>query len=147
MRTKSMVVIATAAGASAALAGLAAMAPQPGADRPTADARAPEIVAIVERADWCQHCLTMEPRIKEARETLADQPILFLTADYSTDATAAQAEYLLATLDAQQVWADYGKQTGLVVLIDPDTRSVVGTITHDMDADQMVETIRQAAGL
>lgn len=148
MRTNKLVVLASVTGASIAIGGVAALATlaQPGADRPSADARAPEIVAIIERADWCSLSPTMEPRIDEARKALADQPVLFLTADYTDERTSAQAEYLLGCLDAQQAWAEYGRLTGIVILLDPDTRAIVGTLTPDMSADQMVEAIRRAAG-
>ncbi len=124
-----------------AFAGLA----QPGGERPSHDAATPEVIALEQRADWCQASERLAPTLQDARELVSDQPVLFLSVDYSTEATTRQSEYLLGLLDAQEVWGEYGLKTGVVVLIDPETHEVLGTLHSEMTADEMADTIRAAA--
>ncbi len=130
-----------AAGASLAVPALAS-APKEEAER--ADKKKPSVLAVKFYADWCGTCQVMKPAFEEAKGELAEEPVLFLVLDMTDRGAANQAEMHANVTGLEELWEENGGKTGTFYLVSTEDKEVVGTITPDMDAEQMKETITAA---
>jgi len=117
-----------------------------GANNATADASAqsvaiPELVVVKHHADWCGKCKALENPIKEAKQELANESVLFVTYDFSAKETAQQAEYLAGMLRLDNQWESFGKKTGFALVIDTESMEVVETL-RSTDSSELVAQIR-----
>ena len=117
-------------------------APKPSEAQDTA-ARMPDLIAVNFYADWCGKCQAMKPAVADTEKRIAGKPVLRVTLD-QTDRESPQAEYLLAALGLGELWKEHAGKTGFILLVDPETRRVVGRVTSDMDAAAMVRSIDRA---
>ncbi|MBI1194845.1 MAG: hypothetical protein GC138_03230 [Gammaproteobacteria bacterium] len=97
----------------------------------------PQAYGVLFYADWCGSCKILEPKIQEARQSLKDSPILFLTLDMTDEVTKYQAAMLAGTVGLDSLYAENAGKTGYMLIIDANTRKVIGKLTKG-DA---VETI------
>ncbi len=104
----------------------------------------PTIIAIKFHADWCGSCKTVSPIVNDLTNKLDTKPVLFVTLDMTTQSTRKQAEYLAASLGIGNIWPQYGKTTGKVLLFDAKTRQIVGKLDKTMDIKQMGAAINDA---
>lgn len=91
-------------------------------------ARKPKLVALNFHADWCPSCKALAPAYADLINKAVGQPVLFVTLDQTNKAKGRQAEYLIAELGFGKLWNEYGGKTGFVLLVDPETGSVVERI-------------------
>jgi len=105
---------------------------------------APKLIALQFHADWCGSCKTIDPRLAKARESLGDQPVLWITLDQTDKAGKLQSELMVSTLGLDAMYSATKKRTGFIVLLDAQTRKPVARITKQHDADQIVEAVKTA---
>lgn len=102
----------------------------------------PALYVVKVHADWCGSCKALAPVLEEVRESLADEPVLFLELDVTDEARTAQARLLTAALGIEDHLKANNK-TGLVLLIDPgDNNALLETLTRKNSADEMVGKIQ-----
>lgn len=101
----------------------------------------PALYVVKVHADWCGSCKALAPVLEEVRESLADEPVLFLELDVTDEARTAQARLLTAALGIEDHLKANNK-TGLVLLINPGDNALLETLTRKNSADEMVGKIQ-----
>ncbi|MEX2671588.1 MAG: thioredoxin domain-containing protein [Phycisphaeraceae bacterium] len=136
MRMRNVGVIAAAAMVFAAVgAGYAAQ---------TKEAKRPDVLAVAFHADWCGTCKQIEKPVGETVKHAAGMPMLFVMLDLTDEQTQAQSEMLAGALGLDEVWAEYSKGTGFVLLIDRKTGEVMERLTAKHSAAEMIEVVDAA---
>lgn len=99
------------------------------------EATMPKLVIVKFHADWCGKCKAMKSPLDSARRSLIEEPVLFVTYDFTDESKARQAEYLASVLGQDEVWSEYERRTGFALIVNPDTGEVVGELkTPDAEA-------------
>ncbi|MEO0631483.1 MAG: thioredoxin domain-containing protein [Planctomycetota bacterium] len=106
------------------------------------EAEAPKLVVMKFHADWCGRCRAMEAPTTQARAALVDEPVLFVTLDFTDQSTARQAEFLASVTGYETVWETYERQTGFSLVVNADTGEVV-TELRTPDAAAIESAIRE----
>ena len=101
----------------------------------------PALYVVKVHADWCGSCKALSPVLEKVRESLADEPVLFLELDVTDEARTAQARLLTAALGIEDHLKANNK-TGLVLLINPGDNALLETLTRKSSADEMVGKIK-----
>ena len=101
----------------------------------------PALYVVKVHADWCGSCKALAPVLEEVRESLADEPVLFLELDVTDEARTAQARLLTAALGIENHLKANNK-TGLVLLINPGDNALLETLTRKNSTDEMVGKIK-----
>ena len=100
----------------------------------------PALYVVKVHADWCGSCKALAPVLEEVRETLASEPVLFLELDVTDAARTAQARLLSVALGIEDHLKANNK-TGLVLLINPEDKALIETLTRENSAGEMVGKI------
>lgn len=100
----------------------------------------PALYVVKVHADWCGSCKALAPVLEEVRETLASEPVLFLELDVTDEARTAQARLLTVALGIEDHLKANNK-TGLVLLINPEDKALLETLTRKNSAGEMVGKI------
>ncbi len=110
----------------------------------------PKIIAVKFHADWCGSCKAMGDVYEEMQAKFDQQPVLWITLDQTREHGRTQAEYLAHALNMKDIWAEYGRKTGFILLVNAETSQVVEKLTHDQTLKQigakLVAAVEQAAG-
>ncbi len=93
-----------------------------------ADLQQPKILAVELYADWCAICKRIEPNYQRIQEQFAGQGVLFLRFDRTDQAAEEQSRLLAASLGIERAYQLH-EGTGRVLLIDPQSKVVVGQLT------------------
>lgn len=130
---------------AAGAAGLGVMSSASASERVVAQAEAtmPKLVVVKFHADWCGKCEQMAEPLAEARRGLIEEPVLFVTYDFTDEVTARQAEYLASVLEQNEIWAEHERRTGFVLLVEPLTNAVLAAFTPD-NIDELEDRVRGA---
>lgn len=104
---------------------------------------APKLLVVKYHADWCGKCKAMEAPFETARAALAEEPVLFVTFDFTDTTHAKQSEYLASVLGFDDAWGQYERQTGFGLIVDPASGKVVGEL-RSADAGAIESAIRKA---
>jgi len=104
----------------------------------------PEVIALKFHADWCGYCKAMAPAYAELQKGVGDEPVLFVKLDQTDDFEKRQAQYLAHALGMEKVWSQHGGKTGFALLIDAETKEVLGRLTRSDDADAMRSAVEEA---
>lgn len=105
---------------------------------------APKVIAVKLHADWCGHCKQMGAAFEEMQAKFDQEPVLYITLDQTRDFGRKQSQYLAHTLGLDGVWKEHGGKTGFILLIDPNSRQVVQTLTHEQNLKQMGAALEEA---
>lgn len=103
-----------------------------------------EAYAVLFYADWCGSCKAMDPKLKEARASLVDEPILFVTFDMTNEETKKQSAMLASAIDLEEHFGKNDGKTGFLLVIDPEGNEVVETITKEDSAEAIRSKLTQA---
>lgn len=101
----------------------------------------PALYVVKVHADWCGACTALIPVLEEVRTSLADKPVLFLELDVTDAKRTSQSRLLAAALGIEASFKA-NNRTGLVLLIDPDKKAVVETLTRKNPAAEMTGKIK-----
>lgn len=116
------------------------------ANEADADAKEPQLVAIKLHADWCGSCRRMGPVFEDLGTVMEEAPVLFVHLDLTDRASRKQAAYLMEMMGLSEVWHQYdsGKKTGLIVVVDADTKKPVTHLTADQTLKQMKAALEES---
>jgi len=106
--------------------------------------RKPALMVVTLHADWCGTCKRLDPKLNALRQDVEGKPVLFMKLDLTDDKRRGQAEYLAALLEIGQAYREYGSKTGLALLIEAESRQVIGRLTVEDDPDAMKRKIAAA---
>ncbi|MCH7494271.1 redoxin domain-containing protein [bacterium] len=104
----------------------------------------PALYAVEMYADWCSNCRAMAPALESAMDMLAKDPVLLVVIDFTDDNSTEQAGMLAGALGLGRIYLENEGLTGYVLLVDPGSGEVLGRLTPQMTAEEMVETVRGA---
>ena len=102
------------------------------------------IYAVAFHADWCGSCKILGPNITKARgkADLDNQNVLFVKLDLTNAATRHQSSLMASALGIDDFYKNNAGKTGFVLLIDAKTGETLAKLNKDMDATQIVATIK-----
>jgi thiol:disulfide interchange protein len=106
-------------------------------------ARAPSLLVVAFHAEWCGKCKVLGPKVMGDVAPAFRTDVLFVKLDL-TDKDSPQAEYMLAALGLGDLWAEHAGKTGFALIVDPDTKKVVGTLRSDESADDLKSAVKAA---
>ncbi len=104
-------------------------------------AEKPEVIALHFHADHCGSCKVLNPKLENARAELGDIPMLYVKVDHSNKSTTHQAELLVEALGLTEIYHAQKKASGYVLLINADSKTIVGKITKKQSSDQIEKVI------
>lgn len=109
----------------------------------TAFAATPKVIAAKFHADWCGSCQTMKPMLANVKEQLSGKDVLFVTFDKTDEAKSHNSQLLASSLGIEDIYNSNDK-TGFVLLIDNESKEIVGKLTKTDSTGEMVEVISSA---
>lgn len=125
--------------AAMALLVLPARAGDMAADHAADHASDARVIAALVYADWCGSCAVLDPVVQSVAAEYADQPVTFVTLDYTAKDKAAwfaQADAVSVALGtaARDYAVDMGSvKTGKLILIDASTGAKIGSLGRTND--------------
>lgn len=123
------------------LALLFAFSPSIAAEKPS---ESPKVYALIFHADWCGSCKAMGPDVMKLMNDSDIQGADFVKYNKTTDETIASSKELLKEKGLSD-FADR-KGTGYVLLINADTKEVVGKLQKNMSYDEMKKEVQSHLG-
>lgn len=113
------------------------------ASRPVA---ASQVAAIRVYADWCPNCRALDPKLEAVAVSQDWGGVSFVRIDYTNrdkEAVFAEADRL-GVGEAVRTQFASGIKTGLLLLVDVESQTVVDLITHKETEAEIVDRIRAA---
>lgn len=103
-----------------------------------------EAYAVLFYADWCGSCKAIDPKLEEARASLAEEPVLFVTFDMTDEKTQKQTAMLANALKLEDHFSENAGKTGFILMIDPKNNNVLDRITKSDSTEEMEKKIAAA---
>lgn len=103
----------------------------------------PKIIALAFHADWCGACKELGPKVMQTMKDIGDTPVLFVKFDLTNEATKRQSEYLAGAIGVGDLYAEHGKKTGFVLLVDAQTQKVLGKFTRETSSKDMLAELKE----
>ncbi len=97
------------------------------------------VAAVLIRADWCSSCKIIEPKLTEVKIDGPIDGLQHITMDYTDrdkDAFYAAAEKL-GVGDAVRDHLEGDVKTGIILLVDMETKSVVADLRKELSEDEL----------
>lgn len=94
----------------------------------SAEVASPRLVVVKYHANWCGKCRAMEQPLAAARLALIEEPVLFVTYDFTDESTARQSEYLASLIGYDHVWETHMRRTGFAVVVNAETGEMLAEI-------------------
>lgn len=114
------------------------------AQEPSAASSGPKIVGVLFYADWCASCKVLEPKLDEVKKQLMDQPIYFTRVDMTDDCTKKQSGMFAEWVGIGEIYREHAPKTGFMLLIEPQSKKVMGKLTKDQSPDELKTQIERA---
>lgn len=101
------------------------------------------LVAATFRSNWCGACHVLEPKIAKVKPAFLEQPVEFITFDFSFGQRRGLADRAAeeGILDAYEAYAG---RTGFMLLLDRETGDILTQITMRQSEDQIADAIDRA---
>lgn len=105
----------------------------------------PAFYAVKFYADWCGSCKILDPELKKAKGELGlnSSDVLFVVMDETDEATKNQSAMMAEALGLGSIYKENAGKTGYVALINAETNEVVGKMTKEMKAEDMVAFVQE----
>ena len=110
---------------------------------PAADAAKPWVVKI--HADWCPTCVRLMPTWEQIEAELADRTRLVVF-DVTDERTTLAAARLAEKLGLTEFFQAFGKRTGTIAVLDPDTARPVKVLKGETELRAYEQAVTAAAG-
>lgn len=113
--------------------------------RQSASVTGPKVIAVKFHADWCGSCKAMGPVFEEMQDKYDQQPVLYVRLDLTREAGRRQAQYMVHALGmGDNIWSEYGRKTGFILLVNAETREVIKKLTPDQNLKAMGASLQEA---
>ncbi|MFQ5799194.1 MAG: thioredoxin domain-containing protein [Bacteroidota bacterium] len=122
---------------------LSAYAPAQQAEK-AAEERAPKIIGLLMYADWCQSCKVLEPKLDKVKKDFKDKGIFFTRLDMTDEFTIYQSSLYASWVGFEEIFKENEGRTGYMLLIDPNSRKVVGKLVKTQTPDEIRAAIQAA---
>ncbi len=96
-----------------------------------------ELIALRMYADWCGKCKALDPKVDEVKPEFKGKGVFFAVFDQTDEFAQEQSVLHAQLLDLHHVQKEFGGQTGLLLLIDPQTKEIKERITHTISVDEL----------
>lgn len=110
----------------------------------TIQAAETRVIGLKFYADWCGNCKVVDPRLEAVKPEFASEPILFVRVDETNDATKAHSARYANHLGLGEVYQAQGGRTGYMLVLDADSKEVLGRITRNDSEDDIRKIFREA---
>lgn len=110
-----------------------------------ADAPATRPMVVKIHADWCGTCAKLNSTWAEL-EAQWGGSVQFVVLDVTSEETRAAAKEQAARLGLAEVYADHGKKSGTVAIVDGKTRRVLRVLVGETDASRYRSILEYALG-
>ncbi len=104
----------------------------------------PKVVGVLFYANWCSSCKTLDPKIDAIKKDFAGQPILFTRVDFTDNFTLEQSDLLAAAMNLGPAYAEQRRRTGFMLLIDAETKQVLGRLAAAQTETDLKAAIEKA---
>ena len=104
----------------------------------------PKVLAILFYADWCSSCKELEPKLNKVKRDFEGKPILFTRFDLTDEFTNDQAARYAALLGLENYYTDNAGKTGYMLLIDSQSKKVLGRINRQNSSEEMKAALTSA---
>lgn len=102
-----------------------------------------KVLAVRMYADWCGNCKALDPKVDAIKSGFTSGDILFMRLDQTEDFDTAQSEIMAGLLGIGDTFAEYKGKTGIMLLIDSDTKKLLEVINHRMSEEEIVAALRK----
>jgi thiol:disulfide interchange protein len=97
----------------------------------------PKVLAVRMYADWCGNCKILDSKVESFKEGFSDGRVVFIRLDQTEDFDTAQSELLAGLLGIKDVFLEYKGKTGMMLLIDANSKKLLEVITHRNETDEI----------
>jgi thiol-disulfide isomerase/thioredoxin len=97
----------------------------------------PELIALRMYAEWCGKCKALDPKVDEVKKEFSGRGLLFVVFDQTDEFAQEQSVLHARLLGLDHVQREFGGQTGLLLLIDPESGKIKERITHQISIDEL----------
>ena len=104
---------------------------------------APRLVAVRLHADWCGRCPEIGPIFTQIMNQYRNEPVQFVTLDFTNEATRQRAQTLATALRIDWL-ATRSFETGMIKLVDTDKRETLAILTARGDLPRMTDALALA---
>lgn len=105
-----------------------------------------QVAAVRVHADWCPNCKALDPKVSAVQSSAEWEGVSFVRIDYTRrDRAAVYAEAdQLGIGDAIRTYFAGGIKTGLLLLVDVESQTVVDVLTSKASEAEIAERLRAA---
>lgn len=103
-----------------------------------------DLLAVRFHADYCGTCRAMEPTFNSVTKLNDDRAVKFITFDFSSKESKAQAEAMAKKLGLEDIYKKNRGKTGYGMVIDNKSKKMVSKLSARQSADAMNKTITKA---
>ena len=107
----------------------------------------PDLIIARFHADWCGACKTLAPKFDSLKQAAAEESVLFVTLDMTTDESRRQAALLAGALGLDKAWARSGLKTGQAMIVCGRYKEVIATVPAAEDQATSLEKLRDALAM
>lgn len=104
----------------------------------------PQVYVAKFHADWCPGCVKMAPAVDQLTKDYADAPVGFVKFDKTNEGTIKGSQMLAKSLGVENIYNKYSGKTGLLVVIDAETKKELAALTYKDTLDSMTQAIDMA---
>lgn len=95
-------------------------------------------------ADWCTSCKILEPKLTAVKPSFNGKPIEFLRIDLTNSETAEASLLKAQALGLGDIARQNAKATGYVLLVNADSKQIVGRIYSSQSEQQIKQKLQLA---
>lgn len=106
---------------------------------------APERLAVLMYADWCNSCKVLDPKLKAVRPEFEQGKILFVRFDFTNERTSHQSSMLAQALGVGGLYEKNAGKTGYVALVDRASGQTIEKITKEHSEGDIRKILGAAA--
>ncbi len=112
--------------------------------RKAAQEGAPKIIGLLMYADWCQSCKVLEPKLNKMKKDFDGKGIFFTRLNMTDEFTIYQSSLYASWVGFEEIFKENEGRTGYMLLIDPNSKKVLGKLVKTQTPDEIRAAIQAA---